>query len=74
MTNRIMQSFRECCAHASGMLVSLIAVVLPFYLSSAVVAVISATGWHSFESGIHLGWTFQVENPLDGIREMENRI
>lgn len=74
MTNRIMQSFRECCAHAFGTLLSLIAAVPLFYLSSGVVSVTPETGWHSFESSIHLGWSFHFENSLEGIREMENRI
>ncbi len=74
MTNRIMSSFRECCAQGAGVLLSLIAAVLLFHLLCAGVSVTPETGWHSFEPGIHLGWSFHFENPLDGIREMENRI
>ena len=72
--NRIMPNFRAYCAHEAGILSSLIAVVLLFHLSCTVVSVTPETGWHRFEPGIHLGWSLHFQNPLDGIRGMENRI
>ena len=72
--NRSLPSFRKCYAQGSSVLLSIIAEVLLFHLSCAIVSVTPGRGWHSFEPGIHLGWSLHFQNPLDGIREMENRI